>query len=255
MSQWNIAEKCIKLAETESTNLYLKNMLLEQSLDDFSVVIADYQTKGRGQMGNGWTSDRGENLLFSILISPHFVKPTSQFIISQVISVAIAKVLARYTDGIKIKWPNDIYYKNNKIAGILIENTLMGNTIEKSIIGVGLNLNQNIFPEFLVNPISLSKITGSKYLLDDMLNQIMDEFCKQFSSIESGKNQQVVDEYMSMMYRFEPDSYYQFEDDQGGFCARIVEVKPSGHIVMQQADTHELRTYAFKEVRYILSNE
>ena len=152
----------IKLEETESTNTYLKNILAESSIGEFTVVSTNFQTKGRGQMGNSWISNRGENLLFSMLIYPHTIKANEQFVISQVVSVALANVLRRYVCDIKIKWPNDIYWKDNKIAGILIENSLLGHHIERSIIGIGLNINQNTFPNFLVNPISLQMITGHK---------------------------------------------------------------------------------------------
>lgn len=253
MSQSDNKEfRAVKLDETESTNLYIKSLALEEPLDEFTVVYTDFQTKGRGQIGNTWVSNRGENLLFSMLVYPYFISPSSQFILSQIVSISIANVLSRYVSDIKIKWPNDIYWKNSKIAGILIENSLMGQAIEKSIIGIGININQILFPEFVVKPTSLSKITGNKYLADDILSQFMVEFISLYDSIRGGQVEHIVSEYMSCLYRYGDDGYYLYEDEKGQFYAKIVEVKPSGHLVLHLQNENDTRLYAFKEVRFII---
>lgn len=241
----------IKLEETESTNTYLKNILAESSIGEFTVVSTNFQTKGRGQMGNSWISNRGENLLFSMLIYPHTIKANEQFVISQVVSVALANVLSKYVCDIKIKWPNDIYWKDNKIAGILIENSLLGHHIERSIIGIGLNINQNTFPNFLVNPISLQMITGHKYDLDDILSQFMDEFLKQYEVLCTGNWEVIENAYMKLLYRYGDGICYTYEDEYGQFDAKIIEVKKSGHLVLRAQGEGEDRIYAFKEVRFI----
>src|SRR5690554_1314415 len=136
-------EMLIRMDETSSTNSELKQLQQKKRLPEGSIVVADYQTQGRGQAGNTWFSDKGCNLLFSFLVYPKFIAANRQFILSRIVSLAIKKVLDRYFDDITIKWPNDIYWKNKKIAGMLIENTLMGQKINSSIIGIGLNVNQD----------------------------------------------------------------------------------------------------------------
>ena len=122
---WNI----IELEETVSTNLYLRDRLLEKKLSEYTIVSTNFQTSGRGQKGNSWSSNRGENLLFSILIFPNMIVANEQFIISQIVALSIRNVLSRITDGVMVKWPNDIYCNEKKIAGILIENNLFVKTI------------------------------------------------------------------------------------------------------------------------------
>src|SRR5690554_2262357 len=143
MEQLSNERKIVRLDEVESTNLYLRQLVREEHPEEGSVVIADYQTGGRGQMGNSWLSAKGENLLFSLLIYPRGVKANEQFIISRIASLAVKNTLDQFTDDIRIKWPNDIYWKDKKIAGILIENDISGRVITNSIIGIGININQD----------------------------------------------------------------------------------------------------------------
>ena len=178
----------IRLEETESTNSYLKQLLREKHLEEGSIVVADYQTGGRGQRGNSWISAKGKNLLFSLLIYPKNVFAKDQFIISRIASLAIKNTLDRFTHDICIKWPNDMYWKDKKIAGILIENDLKGNKIENTIIGIGLNLNQEIFPSELPNPVSLKQITGVTYNKESILNMLLHEFLFSIASWNKAKS-------------------------------------------------------------------
>ena len=149
----------IHINETNSTNNYLQSLCSEQKVEELTVVVADFQTSGRGQRGNSWESDPGKNLLFSTVIFPEFLEARRQFLISQIISLAIKEELDTYTTDISIKWPNDIYWKEKKICGMLIENDLMGRNISQSIIGIGININQEIFHSSAPNPVSLLQIT------------------------------------------------------------------------------------------------
>ncbi len=243
--------KIINLEETESTNLYLKNLIQEKHIDECMVVKTDLQTKGRGQMGNSWISERGKNLLFSFIIYPKYILANEQFVISEMVSLALSKVLSGYVEDIKIKWPNDIYWRDKKIAGVLIENNLIGKSIDSSIIGIGLNVNQEIFPEFLLNPVSLKIITNENYDRNILLIQFMDEFCKLYKNLISIDWLSLKENYMKELYR--SDGFYWFEDLGGRFLAKIINVMPSGHIIMQANGEEELRTYAFKEISFVNS--
>lgn len=249
MEQLSNDRQIIHLEETTSTNSYLKDLLREQNLEEGSVVVADFQTAGRGQVGNSWYSSKGENLLFSLLIYPTEIPANEQFIISRIVSLAIKNTLDQFADDIRIKWPNDIYWKDKKIAGILIENSLQGKVIENSIIGIGLNLNQQIFPMELPNPVSLRQITATEHDKDYILDLLTKEFFLLYRSLQQGEKQVIEDEYMLDLYRV--NGYYWYEDVNGRFQAKIDNVLSSGHLVLETLDTKEERVYAFKEVAFI----
>lgn len=249
MEQLSNDRQIIRLEETESTNSYLRDLLKSQHLEEGSVVVADFQTAGRGQVGNSWYSDKGDNLLFSLLIYPTGIPANEQFIISRMVSLAIKNTLDQFADDIRIKWPNDIYWKERKIAGILIENSLQGKIIENSIIGIGLNLNQQIFPVELPNPVSLRQITATEQDKNYILDLLLKEFFLLYKSLQRGEKQVIEDEYMLDLYR--ANGYYWYEDANGRFQAEIDNVLPSGHLVLRTLDTNEERIYAFKEVQFI----
>ncbi len=249
MEQLSKNRKTVRLEETESTNSYLKDLLNTEQLEEGSVVISDFQTAGRGQAGNSWYSGKGENLLFSLLIYPTEIAANEQFIISRIISLAIKNTLDRFTDDIRIKWPNDIYWKDKKIAGILIENSLQGKVIENSVIGVGLNLNQQIFPIELPNPVSLRQITANEYDKEYVLDLLLKEFFQLYRSLQRGEKQVIEDEYMLDLYR--KNDYYWYEDKNGRFQAKIDNILQSGHLVLRTLESNEERIYAFKEVVFL----
>lgn len=200
-------------------------------------------------MGNGWFSEKGKNLLFSLLIYPDNVEANAQFIISRIASLAVKNTLDQFTDDIRIKWPNDIYWKDKKIAGILIENDISGRVITNSIIGIGININQDQFPEELPNPVSLKQVTGSEFDRDYILDNFVREFFLIYREFQNGNEKAIEDEYMLDLYRI--NDYYWFEDDNGRFKAIIKEVLPSGHLVLKTLETAEERVYAFKEVSFV----
>ena len=239
----------IKLREVDSTNNYLKKLLHEKHPAEGSMVLTDSQSAGRGQMGNGWVSESGKNILLSLLIYPNNLLANEQFIISRIASLAVKNSLDHFIDDIRIKWPNDIYWKDKKIAGMLIENEVQGRYIQNSVIGVGININQQSFPESLPNPVSLRQITG----VDSDLNSLIDVFVREFfllyREFQDGKIIQIDDEYMLDLYRI--NDYYWFKDEGGSFKAMIKEVMPSGHLVLETMNEGELRRYAFKEVSFV----
>ena len=249
MEHLNENRQIIRLEETESTNSYLKKLVREERPEEGSLVIADFQTGGRGQMGNSWFSSKGDNLLFSLLIYPKTVKANEQFIISRIASLAIKNTLDQFTDDIRIKWPNDIYWQDKKIAGILIENDLQGDRIDNSVIGIGININQQMFPFELPNPVSLRQITGARHDKEHILDIFMREFFLLYREMQKGEITGIEDEYMFDLYRV--NGYYWFEDANGRFQAKIDNVLPSGHLILRTLDTEEERKYAFKEVAFV----
>lgn len=238
----------ISLDETSSTNLELKKIQKVSPQPEGSIIMADFQTEGRGQAGNSWFSGRGTNLLFSFLLYPHIVPAKEQFIISRIVSLALKNILDRFTPGITIKWPNDIYWNDKKIAGMLIENSLTGSNIDFSIVGIGLNVNEGNFPEDLPNPVSLNQITGHLYNREHLLNDFFEEFFLLYRQLQNGDKVMIEEKYMRQLYR--TDAFYWFEDKNGRFRARIINVLPSGHLILQTETEKEERKYAFKEVAF-----
>ena len=240
----------VRLDETLSTNAELKRLQKENPLPQYSMVMAEFQTAGRGQAGNSWHSGKGNNLLLSFMLYPHGVKAKDQFIISQIVSLAIKRVLDNFTTNVTIKWPNDIYWKDKKIAGILIENSLMGQHIEHTIVGVGLNINEKEFPESLPNPISLRNITGEEADREILLRLLQIEFLRHYHAMERGETASIEWAYMQHLYH--ADGPYWYADKDGRFKATIKRVLPSGHLVLATFPDEEERTYSFKEVSFEL---
>lgn len=249
MEQLSKDRQIIRLEETESTNLYMKQLLREQPLEEGSIVIANFQSGGRGQMGNSWFSSKGENLLFSLLIYPQDLRANEQFIISRIVSLAVKNTLDQFTNDIRIKWPNDIYWKEQKIAGMLIENDIEGKNISNSVIGIGVNINEQQFPSNLPNPVSLRQITGSVHERDYILDIFQREFFLLYRDFQKGEVKSIEDEYMLDLYR--ANGYYWYEDQNGRFMAEIDDVLSSGHLVLKMMETGEERIYAFKEVAFV----
>jgi BirA family biotin operon repressor/biotin-[acetyl-CoA-carboxylase] ligase len=166
----------IWLERVDSTNDEARRHISE--IDNLSVVSALEQTKGRGQRGNRWSSQPGENLTFSIVVKDFRIKANEQSAISQATALSLVDLLSRHEIKARIKWPNDIYAGDEKICGILIENSLKGSEIDWSIIGIGLNVNQTAFPEDLPNPTSMKLCTGNSnpYNTREILEEFMGIF-------------------------------------------------------------------------------
>ncbi|WP_419032733.1 biotin--[acetyl-CoA-carboxylase] ligase [Dysgonomonas gadei] len=235
--------------EIDSTNNYMKSLLLKQKVKEGTIVSADFQTGGRGQRGNGWMSENGKNLLFSIVLYPDAVKANEQFLISQVVSLAVADFLRKYTDGITIKWPNDIYWREKKICGILIENAIEGDQIKESVCGIGINLNQESFDSSLPNPVSLKQITGEYYKQSIMLGEVREFLFSYYEQLRRGEIQIIVENYRDSLFR--KTGYHLFNDNTNDFIARIKNVAPDGTLILETESGDE-RRFAFKEVRYVL---
>lgn len=235
--------------EIDSTNNYMKSLLLKQKVKEGTIISADFQTGGRGQRGNGWMSENGKNLLFSIVLYPDAVKANEQFLISQVVSLAVADFLRKYTDGITIKWPNDIYWRENKICGILIENAIEGDKIKESVCGIGINLNQESFDDSLPNPVSLKQITGEYYKQSIMLGEVRELLFSYYEQLRRGEMQIIAENYRDSLFR--KTGYHLFNDNTNDFIARIKDVASDGTLVLQTKSGDE-RRFAFKEVRYVL---
>ena len=243
----NVNWEIIHIDETDSTNQWLKDRRTSESLtngrvDEGQVVWTEYQTAGRGCGTNRWESERGKNLLFSLLISPEYLPANKQFQLSMAISLALVEALGQLVGDLSIKWPNDIYWRNGKLAGILIENTLKGNLIKDCIMGVGLNVNQRAFHSDAPNPVSLWQITGQETDREQLLHSILQAFDKLLG-------QDVHEQYLLQLYRRK--GFHPYADKDGAFMAEIGGVEDDGHLLLNDEDGLQ-RRYAFKEVQFII---
>ncbi len=238
----------IKYDSLTSTNDNMSELIKKEFVPEFSVIVTDNQTNGKGQLGNGWESEPNKNLTFSILCRPNFIPINKQFKITQIITLSIINVLKPIIDDVSIKWPNDIYCGDKKIAGILVENSLKGSEIEHSIIGIGLNVNQTEFLSNAPNPSSLKLLTNQEYNLDSLLKQILLSFIDNYLDLMQNSNTKLMQEkYMNNLYRRK--GIYKYMDDKGVFSAKVFDVMSSGHLMLE-TESGELRKYAFKEVSF-----
>ena len=229
----------IHIDETDSTNRWLK-----AHGEGTMVVVADYQTAGKGCGTNSWESERGKNLTFSVMLHPVEIPASGQFRISEAVSVALCTTLEAYIyNKVEIKWPNDIYVGDQKICGILIENRLQGTTIMDSIVGIGLNVNQQTFRSDAPNPVSMYQLVGHE--MDR--TALLDAFLKALD--EAMDSETVGTDYRSRLYR--RDGFYDYRDGQGDFQAKLLNVLDDGRLVLLDTEG-TARLYAFKEVQYII---
>ena len=239
----------IYIDETCSTNSYLAELCNNGEMTELTCVYTAFQSRGRGQRGNSWESENGKNLLMSFVMYPHFVEINKQFILAEITALAIKDVLSAYTEGISIKWPNDIYWHDKKICGTLTENDLTGSLISRCISGSGINLNQTVFRSDAPNPISLSQITGKEYNIEKVLQELMERIAYYYAQLKEGRNEEIRKTYKAVLYRRK--GYYEYRDANGDFEAQFVDVEPIGRLVLEDRDGNT-RKYMFKEVEFVL---
>lgn len=237
------------IEETDSTIRYMREEMPENNFF-MTTVRAEYQTAGRGQGTNTWESERGKNLLCSIRINPEGLPANRQYAILQAAALAVRDTLAVYTDGITIKWPNDIYWHDFKISGTLTECAICNGMVKSCIIGIGVNINQEVFTSDAPNPISLCAITGKHENITGICMKIVWKLgFYLIHHINEGILNNLHDLYLNSLYR--RTGIHTYRDAEGDFTATIETVEPDGHLVLRRTDGRQSR-YAFKEVEFII---
>lgn len=242
----------IKLLQVDSTNNYLLQRAHEMS--DQTVVYTPCQTAGRGQKGNRWLAEPGMNATFSYLYKPVNIPAREQFCISEAAALAVAQVLSQLSgEPITVKWPNDIYHRDRKICGMLIENSLQGRRVEHSIIGIGININQREFDPYAPNPTSLSRVTGRDHDVEQVMRLVCERMEQLLARVENEGTQALHSDYLSVLYRFDGQAYTFLQPDGTMFAATIVDVAPDGMLALRHAADGTIHHYAFKQVAFTLS--
>ena len=246
-----VGQNLIKLSAVDSTNNYLKKLTSNsEPLPEGTVIMAEHQFAGRGQLDNVWHAAPGKNLTFSLLLRPSFVPVQKQFVLNMLVSVALNHVLLRYLpEGLSVKWPNDIYFGDKKIGGVLIENSLLGNVIKHSIIGIGLNINQSVFADELKErSISIFQILQQDVNLMVLLNEICTQIEQLYVKLKSGEGTTLRDLYVNKLYRLNKSAKYSANGEV--FEGKIEGISPEGLLRIKPLNGKVVE-FNFKEVAFI----
>ena len=242
----------IKVSQTASTNTYLSR--LAATLPGGTVIYTPSQTAGRGQKGNSWESEDGKNLTFSLLLKRPPVKARDQFYLSEAAALAVVEAMtAEAGDGFTVKWPNDVYWRDKKACGMLIENSLDGTDIATSIIGIGLNVNQERFLSDAPNPVSLINITGHEHDLMALLKRVCSRIEQMVDGLDDDSARQDLHRrYMAALYRND-GQLHPYEDAAGNrFMASVAGIAPDGTLTLRHEDG-TVHDYLFKQVKHLIS--
>lgn len=248
------------IKQTYSTSSQLREEYSD-AMPHMYTIRTDYQTAGRGQAGNSWESEEGKNLLYSSLLRYDGLKVVEQWRLSMLVAVTWGEVLAKYLpkEQLAIKWPNDIYWGDRKLVGILIENSLMGQNVSHSIVGVGVNVNQTDWRSDAPNPISMKQITGDEYNVE----QLLDDWIAAMKSWEVRTTEEIRRRYMQQLYR--RTGWHKYVEREvstaptsiannmvtGAFMAELVDITEQGELVLRKENNEE-KSYHFKQIRFVI---
>lgn len=236
----------IQLDSVQSTNSYAHELMRTKNVAEGTLIKANFQKKGKGQFKNSWQSEKDKNLLFSLLLK-YKIPIEQQFLLSKMIALSLKDYLDSLSVGqVKIKWPNDILIDKEKVAGILIENAVLGKQISHSIIGVGLNVNQDQFHVFNRRATSLKLKSGSPFDIKKVLNQLLVHLKRRYKQCRNSP-ELIHQEYLMALHGFEKTQQYQ--DQKGIFKGQITSILPNGHLQIRQGEI--LKSYDLKEVRFL----
>lgn len=244
----HIGQSIIYIERTESTNNYATSQVRENEVKAGTVFLAYDQVAGRGQLTNHWESEAGKNLTFSVFLRPDFLDIRKQFMLSKVVCLALYEFLSQQVNGVKIKWPNDMYVDDRKICGNLIENAVMNGIITQSIVGIGVNINQSRFLSKAPNPVSLKMLTGKTYDLDEMLAGLLKTMDHFYQKLASWQQDELDQAFHRKLYRL--DEWHPYQDETHRYTGMITGVNQIGQLMIREKDG-PVWEYHFKEVEYL----
>jgi BirA family transcriptional regulator, biotin operon repressor / biotin---[acetyl-CoA-carboxylase] ligase len=235
--------------ELLSTNNYATRLLASKKVEEGTVVLTFRQLKGRGHGKNVWESADFKNLTFSLVLFPGFLPANKQFLLSQVVSLGLYDFLSGKTSGVTIKWPNDLLIHGKKVAGILIENSVLGENLHSTVIGIGININQIVFPDHLPHATSLAIETGKEYALEETCQLMLQEIMKWYQVLKNQQMEKINDWYLKHLFRKGEKSYFQ--KDNLVFEAEILGIDHYGQLLLKNS-SDEIKVFPFKSVEMIL---
>ncbi len=239
-----LGRKIIQIECVDSTNNYVANLLSQGKIEHGTVILADEQTNGRGQRGASWDSKAGENLIFSMFIDTAILSVKDQFVLTQIISVAVANLISKFGIEADVKWPNDIYINGKKIGGILIENQIKGANLNGSIIGIGLNINQVEFQNLNATSLKLEK---REFIpIQSVVFSLINEINNGWEMLKNNQFDWINEFYLNKLWRLNVEASYI--DKSGEFIGIIKGVNQNGLLIMQK--DCELIQYDLKEISF-----
>ncbi|MCI6161153.1 MAG: biotin--[acetyl-CoA-carboxylase] ligase [Prevotellaceae bacterium] len=248
--------KTLYIKEVESTNDYLWRYRPAEG-EDMTVAWTDFQSAGRGCGTNRWESEKGKNLTFSLLVHPQGIPAEKQFILSMANAVALKQTLDEYVGDVRIKWPNDIYWRNKKLCGTLIESRLCGKHIKDCIIGTGINVNQQNFCGDAPNPVSICQIVGHETEREEMLQRFVRCWVAYLKKLDRGEWEEVRNIYRASLYwKGERHKFRHLDGREAVYT--LEDVEDDGHLVLGKscgAGEKMLSKYAFKEIQYVIDEQ
>lgn len=251
-----IGNQHIRLQRVNSTNKYAVETISKSKPIEGTVISASFQYDGRGQIGRYWESEEGKNILCSTILHPRFLQAHDQFQLNMAISLALNDFINHFVTGeghnVCIKWPNDIYVNSEKIAGILIQNTLKGKFINSSVVGTGINVNQINFSDNIPNPTSLSKLLNKEIDMELAFQWLFRFMTKRYLQLSAGQIDLLRKEYLECLYKMDVWSSY-LDVDHVLFKGKITGVDEIGQLKMELEDGTN-RSFAFREVKFILGS-
>ena len=244
----DIGERFVELTEVESTNIYAMERVQANMAAHGTAYFAHTQTAGKGQLGKKWLSEPGSNLILSVVLDGSSFLITQLFELSLVVSLACHDFFSAYAgDETRIKWPNDIYWRDRKAGGILIENIIRGEKWMASVVGIGININQTSFPDALTNPVSLKQITGHNFDSVQLAKELCGYLQSRYSALVSGENKNLLDNYNQLL--FKKGEAVSLKKNNIVFPCTIEGVKASGELVVSNG---MLQQFQFGEVEWLL---
>ncbi len=247
-----IGQQLIYCDVINSTNSYANEVLQQKNLIEGTVIYSFNQIKGRGQRGNNWESKPNKNLALSLILQPSFIAPSKQFYLSKIISLALADLMAyiiKKADkmlAVKIKWPNDIYINDKKVAGILIENNATQKSINHSIIGIGINVNQSKFNT--ANAVSIVNVIGEEYDLEELVKEVCSFIESYYLQLKSHKLEDIDKQYAQALYGINQWRY--FEDNNGQFEGKIKGVSQIGELLLEDK-SNNIKEFDLKQIKFL----
>lgn len=245
-----IGKVLLHLKELNSTNAYALNLLTKNKPSEGTVISAWNQTQGRGQVGSNWESEAGKNITISIILYPSFLPVRRQFLLNQAISLGIFDFISKFiSTHVKIKWPNDIWVRDKKIAGTLIQNMLSSNVFQSSVIGVGININQVLFTSDAPNPTSLKLETKKEFEINNLIDLLCGAIEKRYLQLRAGNISVLQQEYLNNLHQFQEDAIYQRMDTDEIFSGKIVGIDESGKLIIDHKKGQS--AFSMKEIRFL----
>jgi len=244
-----IGHTITELESVDSTNNYLSKLANETIVEHGSVILAHYQTNGRGQRGNTWVSESGSNLTFSLFLDTSFLKLSQNFLLSMMVCNSVHELISNYTDKSEIKWPNDLLIEREKVCGILIENSIQKNHLSKSIVGIGLNVSQRQFAK--KNSATSLQIHSNKKLdKKEVLKKLLTILDKNYAILSQGNQLAIKNYYFEHLKGYKTELPYEWTDSKERFIGEILEVEDTG-LIRMKINQKKIRMVELKEIRLL----